>query len=91
MDREETVTLAREEVDSMDKAAGKRLLVYPYDRRLPRIRILTSQSKALQGSRVVVRIDAWPVTSQFPQVQILLLLLLLLLSLIFPVLCRDTS
>lgn len=66
--RDYIATLARVEEDSMEKAAGKRVLVYPYDRRIPKIRILTTQSKALQGSRIVVRIDAWPVSSQYPQV-----------------------
>jgi len=65
--RDYIATLPREDEDSMDRAAGKRVLVYPFDRRIPRIRILTSQSRALQGHRVVVRIDAWPVNSQYPQ------------------------
>jgi len=60
-------TLPRQEEDSMEKAAGKRILVYPYNRKIPKIRILTSQFKSLQGHRVLVRIDAWPVNSQYPQ------------------------
>ena len=60
-------TLPREEEDSMEKAAGKRILVYPYNRKIPKIRILTSQFKILQGHRILVRIDAWPVNSQYPQ------------------------
>merc|ERR1719154_537451 len=48
-------------------AAGKRILVYPYNRKIPKIRILTSQFKSLQGHRILVRIDAWPVNSQYPQ------------------------
>jgi len=60
-------TLPKEEEDSMEKAAGKRILVYPYNRKIPKIRILTSQSKSLQGHRILVRIDAWPVNSQYPQ------------------------
>ena len=35
-------TLPREEEDSMDKAAGKMILVYPYNTKIPKIRILTS-------------------------------------------------
>ena len=65
--RDYIATLPRVEEDSMDKAAGKRILVYPYDRRIPKIRILTSQYRALQGCRVVVRIDAWPTSSLYPQ------------------------
>ena len=60
-------TLPREDEDSMEKAAGKRILVYPFNRKIPKIRILTSQSKSLQGHRILVRIDAWPVNSQYPQ------------------------
>ena len=69
--RDYIATLPREDEDSMDRAAGKRVLVLPYDRRIPRIRILTSQSRALQGHRVVVRVDGWPVNSQYPQVRMI--------------------
>ena len=65
--RDYIATLPKQDEDSMDKAAGKRILVYPYDRRIPKIRIVTSQAKVLQGRRVVVRIDSWPVGSQYPQ------------------------
>ena len=51
----------------MDKAAGKRILVIPYNRKIPKIRIMTSQYRSLQGHRILVRIDSWPVTSQYPQ------------------------
>ena len=60
-------TLPREDEDSLDKAAGKRVLVIPYNRKIPKIRILTTQYRSLQGHRIRVRIDAWPVTSQYPQ------------------------
>merc|ERR1719232_1026984 len=60
-------SLPREEEDSMDKAAGKRILVIPYNRKIPKIRILTTQYKSLQGHRIKVRIDAWPVSSQYPK------------------------
>ena len=36
-------------------------------RKIPKIRILTTQYKSLQGHRIKVRIDAWPVGSQYPQ------------------------
>ena len=65
--RDYIATLPKQDEDSMDKAAGKRILVYPYDRRIPKIRIVTSQAKVLQGSRIIVRIDNWPVGSQYPQ------------------------
>ena len=60
-------SLPREEEEGMDKAAGKRILVIPYNRKIPKIRILTTQYKSLQGHRIKVRIDAWPVSSQYPQ------------------------
>ena len=52
--------LPREEED---KAAGKMILVYPYNRKISKIRILTYQFKSLQEHRILVRIDAWPVNS----------------------------
>ena len=38
----------------------------PYDYRIPKIRVLTAQSAKLVGQRIVVRIDNWPVNSQYP-------------------------
>ena len=32
-----------------------------------KVRILTSQYRSLQGHRILVRIDSWPVNSQYPQ------------------------
>ena len=60
-------SMPREEEEGLDKAAGKRILVIPYSRKIPKIRILTTQYKSLQGHRIKVRIDAWPVNSQYPQ------------------------
>ena len=60
-------SLPREEEDSLDKAAGKRIFVISFNRKIPKIRILTTQYWSLQGYRVKVRIDAWPVNSQYPQ------------------------
>ena len=62
-------SLPREEAGTMEKAAGRRVLAVPYDRRIPKIRILTAQAGKLQGCRVLVRMDAWPVGSQYPQVR----------------------
>ncbi|KAI9278113.1 exosome complex exonuclease RRP44-like protein [Sporodiniella umbellata] len=36
------------------------------DRRIPPIKIRTSQAQNLVGNRIVVSIDSWPVTSAFP-------------------------
>nr|XP_002736854.1 PREDICTED: DIS3-like exonuclease 1-like [Saccoglossus kowalevskii] len=45
--------------------AGK-VLVIPWDYRIPKIRISTRQSDSLGDHRVIVRIDSWPVDSQYP-------------------------
>uniref|UniRef100_A0A1I8GN90 DIS3-like exonuclease 1 n=1 Tax=Macrostomum lignano TaxID=282301 RepID=A0A1I8GN90_9PLAT len=51
---------------SKDSGASKRILAVPWDRRVPKIRIATSQAAALASQRFVVRIDAWPADSQYP-------------------------
>ncbi|XP_003969771.2 LOW QUALITY PROTEIN: DIS3-like exonuclease 1 [Takifugu rubripes] len=45
---------------------SKHILTVPWDRRIPKIRISTQQADALQDHRVVVRIDSWESTSQYP-------------------------
>ncbi|XP_047436352.1 DIS3-like exonuclease 1 isoform X2 [Mugil cephalus] len=45
---------------------SQRILVVPWDRRIPKIRISTQQADALQEHRVVVRIDSWETTSLYP-------------------------
>jgi exosome complex exonuclease DIS3/RRP44 len=47
------------------------VIFLPYDRRVPRIRIVTQQAAALQGMCIVVTIDAWPETSSLPVVRAL--------------------
>ncbi|CAM9816148.1 DIS3-like exonuclease 1 [Lampetra fluviatilis] len=47
-------------------AKSQKVLVVPWDFRVPKIRISTNQSQALQDYRVVVRIDSWEATSQYP-------------------------
>ncbi|KAM9713552.1 DIS3-like exonuclease 1 isoform 2-T2 [Dama dama] len=54
-----------EEVQSQGKNAQK-ILVTPWDYRIPKIRISTQQAEALQDFRVVVRIDSWESTSMYP-------------------------
>ncbi|KAM9585745.1 DIS3-like exonuclease 1 isoform 1-T1 [Trichechus inunguis] len=56
---------AKEEVQSQGKNAQK-ILVTPWDYRIPKIRISTQQAEALQDFRVVVRIDSWESTSVYP-------------------------
>uniref|UniRef100_A0A1A8J1S1 DIS3-like exonuclease 1 n=1 Tax=Nothobranchius kuhntae TaxID=321403 RepID=A0A1A8J1S1_NOTKU len=45
---------------------SQRILVIPWDRRIPKIRISTQQADVLQDHRVVVRIDSWESTSLYP-------------------------
>ncbi|XP_019804160.2 DIS3-like exonuclease 1 isoform X4 [Tursiops truncatus] len=56
---------SKEEVQSQGKNARK-ILVTPWDYRIPKIRISTQQAEALQDFRVVVRIDSWESTSMYP-------------------------
>ncbi|PNI74275.1 DIS3L isoform 2 [Pan troglodytes] len=56
---------SKEEVQSQGKNAQK-ILVTPWDYRIPKIRISTQQAETLQDFRVVVRIDSWESTSVYP-------------------------
>ena len=42
------------------------VLVKPLDRRIPKIRIHTRQSKILANRRILVIVDSWPQTSKYP-------------------------
>nr|XP_013000905.1 DIS3-like exonuclease 1 isoform X2 [Cavia porcellus] len=56
---------SKEEVQSQGKNAQK-ILVTPWDYRIPKIRISTQQAEALQDFRVIVHIDSWESTSLYP-------------------------
>ncbi|XP_063781647.1 DIS3-like exonuclease 1 isoform X2 [Pseudophryne corroboree] len=56
---------SKEEIQSQGKNA-QRVLVTPWDYRIPKIRISTQQAEALQDYRVVVRIDFWESSSLYP-------------------------
>ncbi|POI25893.1 hypothetical protein CIB84_010357, partial [Bambusicola thoracicus] len=56
---------SREECQPQGRNAQK-ILVTPWDYRIPKIRISTQQAEALQEYRVVVRIDSWESTSVYP-------------------------
>ena len=48
-------------------ASGQqRILVIPYDRRIRKIRIATSQAGSFIGKRIIVKIDNWPRNSKYP-------------------------
>lgn len=54
-----------EEVQSQSRNSQK-ILVIPWDYRIPKIRISTQQAEALQDQRVIVRLDSWESTSVYP-------------------------
>ncbi|XP_048886192.1 DIS3-like exonuclease 1 [Brienomyrus brachyistius] len=54
-----------EEVQSQNRNS-QRILVTPWDRRIPKIRISTQRAEALQDHRVIVRLDSWESTSLYP-------------------------
>ncbi|XP_009902181.2 DIS3-like exonuclease 1 [Dryobates pubescens] len=56
---------SKEEIQPQSRNAQK-VLVTPWDYRIPKIRISTQQAEALQDYRVVVRIDSWESTSVYP-------------------------
>ncbi|CAH2274472.1 DIS3-like exonuclease 1 isoform X1 [Pelobates cultripes] len=56
---------SQEEIQTRGKNTQK-ILVIPWDYRIPKIRISTQQAAALQDYRVVVRIDSWESTSLYP-------------------------
>ncbi len=64
--REFVATVPKQEAESLERRSGKRILAVPYDKRVPKVRILTAQAKRLASERIVVAIDSWPVTSQYP-------------------------
>ncbi|XP_051561526.1 DIS3-like exonuclease 1 isoform X2 [Myxocyprinus asiaticus] len=54
-----------EEVQSQSRNSQK-ILVVPWDYRIPKIRISTQQAEALQDHRIIVRLDSWESTSVYP-------------------------
>ncbi|GIY44565.1 DIS3-like exonuclease 1 [Caerostris darwini] len=56
-----------EEEDSNSSTKGKeRIIVVPYDYRIPKIRIVTKQAEDIRNKRIIVRIDSWDKESQYP-------------------------
>nr|XP_054756295.1 DIS3-like exonuclease 1 [Lytechinus pictus] len=54
------------ERDEITANRGSKILVIPWDYRIPKIRISTRQADALNDQRIVVRLDNWPADSQYP-------------------------
>ncbi|ESO87500.1 hypothetical protein LOTGIDRAFT_127673 [Lottia gigantea] len=63
--RDYVATFSAEEEGSSGNKGGK-VLVIPYDYRIPKIRINTRQIDKLKDKRVVVRLDSWELGSQYP-------------------------
>ncbi|XP_076305106.1 DIS3-like exonuclease 1 isoform X2 [Tachypleus tridentatus] len=55
-----------EDFNTANRKLGGRILVIPYDSRIPKIRITTKQAVNFQNKRIVVRIDSWDRDSQYP-------------------------
>ncbi|XP_026528832.1 DIS3-like exonuclease 1 [Notechis scutatus] len=64
--REYVVTFPSREENQPHTKNAQKVLVTPWDYRIPKIRISTQQAEALQDFRVVVRIDSWEPTSLYP-------------------------
>nr|CUU99529.1 hypothetical transcript [Hymenolepis microstoma] len=52
-------------VEQVPSAPGW-IIVTPWDRRIPRVRIFTSEPAKLNGYRFVVRLDRWDASSNYP-------------------------
>ncbi|KFR02537.1 DIS3-like exonuclease 1, partial [Nipponia nippon] len=64
--RDYVVTFPSKEESQSQGRNAQKILVTPWDYRIPKIRISTQQAEALQEYRVVVRIDSWESTSVYP-------------------------
>ncbi|XP_007420775.1 DIS3-like exonuclease 1 [Python bivittatus] len=64
--REYVVTFPSREENQLHSKNAQKVLVTPWDYRIPKIRISTQQAEALQDFRFVVRIDSWESTSLYP-------------------------
>ncbi|KFO90940.1 DIS3-like exonuclease 1, partial [Buceros rhinoceros silvestris] len=64
--RDYVVTFPSKEESQSQSRNAQKILVTPWDYRIPKIRISTQQAEALQDYRVVVRIDSWESTSLYP-------------------------
>ncbi|XP_041843619.1 DIS3-like exonuclease 1 isoform X2 [Melanotaenia boesemani] len=64
--RDYVVTFPTRDKTQSQTRNSQRILVIPWDRRIPKIRISTQQADTLQDHRVVVRIDSWESSSLYP-------------------------
>ena len=59
-------SLASEEKDVLRDNGATSVLFLPVDKRVPPVRISTRRRAELTGKRILVGIDAWPATSEYP-------------------------
>ncbi|XP_037308770.2 DIS3-like exonuclease 1 [Pungitius pungitius] len=64
--RDYVVTFPPREGAQPQSRSSQRLLAVPWDHRVPKIRVSSTQADALQDHRVVVRIDSWESSSLYP-------------------------
>ncbi|XP_069480367.1 DIS3-like exonuclease 1 isoform X2 [Ambystoma mexicanum] len=64
--RDYVVTFPSKEETQTQGRNAQKILVTPWDYRIPKIRISTHQAEALQDCRVIVRIDSWESNSLYP-------------------------
>uniref|UniRef100_A0A8C5MFD5 DIS3-like exonuclease 1 n=1 Tax=Leptobrachium leishanense TaxID=445787 RepID=A0A8C5MFD5_9ANUR len=64
--RDYVATFPAQEENRSHGTNTQKILVIPWDYRIPKIRISTQQANVLQDFRVVVRIDSWESASLYP-------------------------
>ncbi|XP_053720299.1 DIS3-like exonuclease 1 [Synchiropus splendidus] len=64
--RDYVVTFPSRDPGPSQSRSSQRILTVPWDRRIPKIRISTQQFDTLKDHRVVVRLDSWESSSQYP-------------------------
>ncbi|XP_064620645.1 DIS3-like exonuclease 1 [Lineus longissimus] len=64
--RDYVASFVEEKESEKSTRRGGKVLVLPWDYRIPKIRISTRQAESLKDHRILVRIDSWEVDSQYP-------------------------
>ena len=59
-------TIPEEEEEERERGGMTTILVIPFDRRIPKIRVRTRHLNEYQNSRVVVSIDSWEIERGYP-------------------------
>ncbi|XP_076444045.1 DIS3-like exonuclease 1 [Babylonia areolata] len=64
--RDCVASLSPDEAENKHSTRSGKILVIPWDYRIPKIRIATRQVDIIKEQRCLVRIDNWPADSQYP-------------------------